>query len=454
MKRKKKPAPAAKKKAKSVKKVQSSKPKHAKKAKSTKATPSKRIAPPPPAPPFGGKRQFAEPAYVPLAKGTTNTGNVNEYDAYVNSGVLQPIPPPRQGSNMVVKLSDVIGQDAVDSITKSGQLVFHSVGDTGADKEYRVKDEDDVAAMMAHDLMNAAENERPAFFFHLGDVVYEFGQASSYYAHFYEPYCTYNAPIFAIPGNHDGMIWDPSMTTLQAFLDNFCAAVPAPSPNAGGLIRSTMNQPGVYFTLEAPFASIIGLYSNVSDKGAGVISSENGRYPNITDDQKNFLISELKRLRPARNANQTAVILAVHHPVFDGSKTPQALCKDLDDAFEKAGLYPDVVLTGHAHIYERFERTVNGKTIPYIIAGCGGYNLLSAAKNSSPNQKVPAALQHVQGLKAYIKAFGYLKVKATKNKLAVIFNCLDKTYGDAADSIVIDLQTHQITEGTKNKEPL
>jgi hypothetical protein len=126
----------------------------------------------------------------------------------------------------------------------------------------------------------------------------------------------------------------------------------------------------------------------------------------------------------------------------------------LDDAFEKAGLYPDVVLTGHAHIYERFERTVNGKTIPYIIAGCGGYNLLSAAKNSSPNQKVPAALQHVQGLKAYIKAFGYLKVKATKNKLAVIFNCLDKTYGDAADSIVIDLQTHQITEGTKNKEPL
>ncbi len=41
-----------------------------------------------------------------------------------------------------------------------------------------------------------------------------------------------------------------------------------------------MNQPGVYFTLDAPFVSIVGLYTNVLD-GPGVISSQGGRYPDV-----------------------------------------------------------------------------------------------------------------------------------------------------------------------------
>ena len=40
-----------------------------------------------------------------------------------------------------------------------------------------------------------------------------------------------------------------------------------------------MTQPGVYFTLDAPYVSIIGLYSNVLDSGAGVISSQGGHFP-------------------------------------------------------------------------------------------------------------------------------------------------------------------------------
>lgn len=44
-----------------------------------------------------------------------------------------------------------------------------------------------------------------------------------------------------------------------------------------------MTQPGVSFTLDAPFVSIIGLYTNVLE-GPGVISSESGRYP-IGDEQ-------------------------------------------------------------------------------------------------------------------------------------------------------------------------
>lgn len=43
-----------------------------------------------------------------------------------------------------------------------------------------------------------------AFFYHLGDVVYYNGEAARYYEQYYDPYLQYDAPILAIPGNHDG----------------------------------------------------------------------------------------------------------------------------------------------------------------------------------------------------------------------------------------------------------
>ena len=38
---------------------------------------------------------------------------------------------------------------------------------------------------MAGDLQASSLSERPAFFYHLGDVAYEFGQANCYYGQFY-----------------------------------------------------------------------------------------------------------------------------------------------------------------------------------------------------------------------------------------------------------------------------
>ena len=88
----------------------------------------------------------------------------------------------------------------------------------------------------------------------------------------------------------------PSVTTLTAFLRNFCAARPGPSPDAGTIVRTTMTQPGVYFTLDAPFVSIIGLYTNVLE-GPGVISSQSGTYPTVNDEQLAFLTAELHAAR-------------------------------------------------------------------------------------------------------------------------------------------------------------
>ena len=104
------------------------------------------------------------------------------------------------------------------------------------------------------------------------------------------------APIVAIPGNHDGVIYpnDPA-PTLDAFLRNFCAASPAPSPDAGGLSRTTMIEPGVYFTFDAPFVRVLGLYSNVLED-PGVISSQGGTN-SLDDRQITFLTTALKRVK-------------------------------------------------------------------------------------------------------------------------------------------------------------
>ncbi|MGZ4273758.1 MAG: hypothetical protein ACXVRP_08335 [Solirubrobacteraceae bacterium] len=38
----------------------------------------------------------------------------------------------------------------------------------------------------------------------MGDVVYPHGEEAGYRDQFFSPYVAYTAPIFAIPGNHDG----------------------------------------------------------------------------------------------------------------------------------------------------------------------------------------------------------------------------------------------------------
>ncbi|MGA2471390.1 MAG: metallophosphoesterase [Solirubrobacteraceae bacterium] len=313
----------------------------------------------------------------------------NTSDAYYNSpyyklhqAQLQPVPAP-SAAPPHLELSDVVGAAALASITAAKRISFHAVGDTGAAKAISIANEAGVADAMAAAVSDPIGPDSPAFLFHLGDVIYNFGEGQYYYDQLYEPFRAYDRPIFAVPGNHDGSVFGPDtdtpqIPTLTAFLRNFCAQAPGPPPDGGAAVRSTMNQPGVYFTLDAPCVSVIGLYSNVLE-GPGVISSEGGHYP-IGDEQLQFLASELTRLKPAREAGQLAVVLALHHPPvsadIDHGGTV-GLSADIDSACAQAGMYPDVVLSGHAHLYQRFTRAVGATEVPYIISGSGGYGLTS-----------------------------------------------------------------------------
>ena len=233
-----------------------------------------------------------QPGHDPTSFQINNTSaqyyNSPYYKAHQNQ--VQPIPPRR--STAPPTLSDFLPAPTIATIRSAGRISFHAVGDTGAAKVSRfqsaaaaIGNQDTVADAMAKDVQ-AGGDTGPAFFFHLGDVIYNFGEGKYYYDQFYDPYRGYDRPIFAIPGNHDGVVYDATIPSLKGFLENFCAAAPGPAPNAGSLVRSLMTQPGVYFTLDAPFVSIIGLYSNVLE-GPGIISSQGGHFPTVGDDQLN-----------------------------------------------------------------------------------------------------------------------------------------------------------------------
>jgi hypothetical protein len=350
---------------------------------------------------------------------------------------LQPAPAPRM-SPPRMDLSEVVPDPILQPIVAVKKISFHAVGDTGAAKvnsfqsaAQAIANEASVANAMAADVQ-AGGAEAPAFFFHLGDVVYNFGEGQYYYDQFYEPFRNYDRPIFAVPGNHDGAVFGdrpdlPQIPTLTAFLRNFCAVTPAESPDSGGLVRSTMTQPGVFFTLDAPCVSIIGLYSNVLE-GPGVISSEAGRYP-IPDDQLQFLIDELTRLKPLRTARERAVLIACHHPPVSADSKhggTTGLADDIDKACRAAGLWPDAVLSGHAHLYQRFTRAVEGRQIPYIVSGSGGF----AA--TRPQGGLPAAPltkgEYTLEIQPIVE-FGYLNVtvdlSGRTKKLTIAFQSRD-----------------------------
>jgi hypothetical protein len=387
----------------------------------------------------------------------------NTSDAYYNSPYyvqhqyqVQPIPPPRSGALPYLNLSDFLPESLIDSINAAGQIVFHSVGDTGAAKVSKtqteavaIAQEAGVADAMVADMQSGGDN-MPAFFFHLGDVIYNFGEAQYYYDQFYEPFREYDRPIFAIPGNHDGMVFGqassaPQVPTLAAFLTNFCASAPAQSPDSPSSTRSVMTQPAVYFTLDAPYVSIIGLYSNVLDTGGGVISSQGGKFP-LVNDQLTFLTSELKRLKPQRVAGQRAVLIAVHHPPLSvDSKTGGTLgmMQDIDSCCQAAGLWPDAVLSGHAHLYQRFTREVNGRDVPYIVSGSGGYAATPPQDAAPPagttNGNVTLEVDPI------IK-FGYLTLTTNAKTLTVSFKTTRS--GEAptlADLVTLDLVAGKIT---------
>ena len=166
------------------------------------------------------------------------------YKQHENDVLAVPMGPPTGP----LELTDVVGADFLAPITAAKQISFHVVGDTGASSTASISNEATVADAMAAE--TKGEGTGPAFCFHLGDVIYNFGEAEYYYDQFYEPFRGYDRPIVAIPGNHDGEVTyisggsRPDVPSLQAFIANFCTPTPQKPQDAGGLARTMDFLPG------------------------------------------------------------------------------------------------------------------------------------------------------------------------------------------------------------------
>ena len=358
----------------------------------------------------GGKAKlptlrFAHPFFTttPIAHRAPVPGLGTSLASHIQ-GHLFAIPPVKGKSTM--QLADIIGQQASADFQAAGAISFHSVGDTGKGAN---TPQGAVAEAMATDYNIAAPHTAsPAFFFHLGDVIYGPGKDNAYRGEFYEPYVHYPGKIIAIPGNHDGEEFpktDPN--SLKAFQANFCAATATVPTIAGTIFRQTMTQPGVYWYLNAPFVDIVGLYSNAAEN-PGFIS---GAIPGQA--QKTWLIATLQAIAAARQGGpRKALVMATHHPPFTaGGHAPSTqMLADLDGACQQAGIMPDLFLSGHAHSYQRYRRnlTFNGHAmqIPYIVAGTGGINdqAIVAAPAGGLTTGDHTFLKSLQG-------YGYLLVK-------------------------------------------
>jgi hypothetical protein len=219
-----------------------------------------------------------------------------------------------------------------------------------------------VVDAMQRQLAAPQTDNRPAFLYLLGNIVFYYGEASNYYGQFYNPYAHYTAPIFAIPGNHDGQLplGVAGPRSLEAFMENFCATKPHVTPEAGGLPRSAMTEPNAYWTLQAPFATIIGLYTNVPEGGA------------LDSGQREWLRNEM-----ASAPRDKALIIALHHSPFSFSKTgPRGsaqMVQELQDAINSSHRVPNAVLSATTMNYQRIEVPVAGTKIPFIVVGNGGY---------------------------------------------------------------------------------
>src|SRR5207249_156158 len=116
-----------------------------------------------------------------------------QYYSLVKTDQVRHVPAPMRAP--VMGLDEVLSDADLKRIKAAKKIVFHAAGDTGPSRSARFHEA--VVERMEADFQQPPA--APAFFYHLGDVVYNFGEPEYYYSQFYEPHRNYPAPIFAIP---------------------------------------------------------------------------------------------------------------------------------------------------------------------------------------------------------------------------------------------------------------
>ena len=201
-----------------------------------------------------------------------------------------------------------------------------------------------------------------------------------------------------------------------------------------------MTQPNVYWTLDTPFATFIGLYTNVPEGGW------------MDNNQITWLQSELTAA-----PQDKAVIVSMHHPIYSADiyhSGSAYMHTTLDQAIQNSRRVPDAVFAGHVHNYQRYTRTLNGRALPYIVAGAGGYyNLHTMQQVQGAPIKTPYPLPDEAGvvLESYCDDHhGYLLMEIDGQTLKGQYFAVPTMHDPAGtpaqqiDAFALNLQTHEM----------
>lgn len=321
---------------------------------------------------------------------------------------FQPLPRPLGLAPYHYSLTDNFPNIAA-NIKTAKKMVFHIVADSGGvqDGEFQ----NNVAEQMIAQLTPGGPSS-PQFCYHVGDVVYFTGMHDDYYAQFYEPYSHYVPPIFAIPGNHDGEVDDPTaQTSLDGWVSYFMQPNPDVDPISKDSPRVGLDLPNPYWTLITPFATLVGIYTNVPEGGS------------IDSVQQQWVTNEF-----ATALTDRPLILALHHPIysFDVFHSGSSKMADvLENAIRDTGRVPNLVLSGHVHDYQRIEKEIAPHVqTPFIVSGNGGYHNLHHI-HSQPGDVAPdsgAVLKYGTD-----KAWGFIRLAIDAKTISGTTTEIDRT---------------------------
>ena len=166
----------------------------------------------------------------------------------------------------------------------------------------------------------------------------------------------------------------------------------------------TMAQPNVYFTLNCPVVTIVGMYTNVPEHGS------------IDSIQQQWLTNEF-----ATAPEDKALILALHHPIYsfdDHHSGSAAMADAVQHAINDSRRVPNMVLTAHVHNYQRIERPIARSTkIPFLVAGHGGYYHLHGL-NADPDGNAVDAETQAHLIAANDLQHGYVTLTVDKQHIS------------------------------------
>lgn len=215
--------------------------------------------------------------------------------------------------------------------------------------------------------------EETSFAVIASDVIYPTGSGNEYGDKFFRPYKDYDAPIYAIPGNHD---WYDG---LGGFMRVFSDAPPLrPKPDRGlrGLLwrkparidearlaearamrgkpSQQATQPGPYWMIESESLLIVGVDTgirNVIDKGQ---------------------VAWLRRV----SLDPRPKILVTGKPIYTGNAykpSPLEGGGTIDDIVRDPAHRYVAAIGGDVHNYQRYPvRLDDGRVIQYVVSGGGG----------------------------------------------------------------------------------